>query len=126
MAFMKDFTDSLMEKAKKVSFFRKDGDNSRGTMPNGGTTGYYPDTKARDLFAEPERPVEQPVQQPQQQNGPVMGAQQQYQQQAAKDPVSAYTSSLADLPMRRPNGSTAPAARLLSARVRAGQAISSP
>ena len=96
MAFMKDFTDSLMEKAKKVSFFRKDGDNSRGTMPNGGTTGYYPDTKARDLFAEPERPVEQPVQQPQQQNGPVMGAQQQYQQpqqQAAKDPVSAYTSS---------------------------------
>ncbi len=96
MAFMKDFTDSLMEKAKKVSFFRKDGDNSRGTMPNGGTTGYYPDTKARDLFAEPEQPVEQPVQQPQQQNGPVMGAQQQYQQpqqQAAKDPVSAYTSS---------------------------------
>ena len=99
MAFMKDFTDGLMAKAKKVSFFRKDGDNTRGAMPNGGTTGYYPGTKARDLFAEPEQPVEQPVQQaqqPQQQNGPVMGAQQPYQQpqqQAAADPVSAYTSS---------------------------------
>ena len=58
MAF-RDFKEHFMEQAKKAGFFNREGGNQRGAMPNGGTTGYYPDNKARDLFATQDIPVQQ-------------------------------------------------------------------
>ena len=105
MAF--NFKELVKEQARKVGFFHKDPEDTRGTMPNGGTMGYYPNSKARDLFstneipAEQIRQAEQQAQQneqaqpwPQQGTGftPNVGAQQPQQSQPANDPVAQYTS----------------------------------
>ena len=57
MAF--NFKELVKEQARKVGFFHKDPEDTRGTMPNGGTMGYYPNSKARDLFSTNEIPAEQ-------------------------------------------------------------------
>ena len=109
MAF--NFKELVKEQARKVGFFNRDHEDTRGAMPNGGTMGYYPNSKARDLFgtqgvsAEQVRQADQQAQQaqqnaqaqqwPQQGTGftPNAGAQQpQQSQQQANDPVAQYTS----------------------------------
>ena len=108
MAF-RDFKELLKEQAKKVGFLNKDQDDMRGSMPNGGTTGYYPNhSRARDPFAtndfplEQLRQAEQQGQQNQQPAGmpvmqgtgfqPMADAQHVNQPEQPKDPVAQYTS----------------------------------
>ena len=95
MAF-RDFKEHFMEQAKKAGFFNRESGNQRGAMPNGGTTGYYPDNKARDLFATQDIPVQQ-VQQANQSMGTQQAEFHQPVQQPVtppqgKDPVSQFTS----------------------------------